>query len=248
MHNIGYKTGNPALTASVFREAMGRAGEEKMTLMGTVHKTALALLIVLMAGSTTWGMTPDDALFGAAIWGGMLGGLIVAMVIIFKKHLAPMLTPVYAVLEGFFLGAISGMFDLQYEGIVSQAVIATLGVLATMLMAYQSKLIRPTENFKLGIISATGGIFLLYLTSMILGFFGVDMAFMHDSSPLSIGISVFIVCIAALNLVLDFDFIETGAEMGAPKYMEWFGAFGLLVTLIWLYIEILRLLAKMRER
>ncbi len=248
MHNLGYKTGNPALTASVFRDAMGRAGEDKMTLMGTVHKTALALLIVIMAGSTTWGMTPEDAMFGVAMWGGMLGGFVVAMVIIFKKHLAPMLTPVYAVLEGFFLGAISGMFDLQYEGIVAQAIIATLGVLATMLMAYQSKLIRPTENFKLGVISATGGIFLLYLTSMILGFFGVDVSFMHDSSPLSIGISVFVVCIAALNLVLDFDFIETGAEVGAPKYMEWFGAFGLLVTLIWLYIEILRLLAKMRER
>ena len=248
MRHMSFRSGNPALAANTFSDAMGQAGQERMTIMGTVHKTGLSLLIVMLTASYTWSMSPQDAMFMPLMWGGMIAGFIVAMVIIFKKHLAPVLTPVYAALEGVFLGAISSVFELQYDGIVSQAVLCTFGVLAAMLLAYQSKLIKPTENFKLGVVAATGGIAIFYLMTILLSFFGMSMDFMTDSSPLSIGISVFVVVIAALNLVLDFDFIEQGAEMGAPKYMEWFGAFGLLVTLVWLYLEILRLLSKLRER
>ena len=140
------------------------------------------------------------------------------------------------------------MFEMRYPGIVLQAVMLTVAVLVALLLAYSSGYIKATENFKLGVVAATGGIMILYLASFILGFFGIQMNFMHDSSPLSIGISIVVVIIAALNLVLDFDFIENGAEMGAPKYMEWYAAFGLMVTLIWLYIEILRLLAKLQDR
>jgi uncharacterized YccA/Bax inhibitor family protein len=248
MRHMSFRSGNPALTANTFRDAMSQAGEERMTIMGTVHKTGLALLIVMLTASYTWNMSPEDPMFMPLMWGGLIGGLIVAFIIIFKKHLAPVLTPVYAALEGLMLGAISSVYELQYAGIVSQAVLCTFGVLAALLMAYQSKLIKPTENFKLGITAATGGIMIFYLVAMVLRMFGMPMNFMHDSSMLSIGISLFVVTIAALNLVLDFDFIEQGSEMGAPKYMEWFGAFGLLVTLVWLYLEILRLLSKLRDR
>jgi uncharacterized YccA/Bax inhibitor family protein len=156
--------------------------------------------------------------------------------------------PLYAVLEGLFLGGISALYELKFQGIVIQAVALTFGTLAALLLAYKSRLIKVTENFKLGVVAATGGIALVYLISIGLGFFGIRMPYLHDSGPIGIGISVFIVIVAALNLVLDFDFIEQGAAQGAPKYMEWYAAFGLLVTLIWLYLEILRLLAKVRRR
>jgi uncharacterized YccA/Bax inhibitor family protein len=156
--------------------------------------------------------------------------------------------PVYAVLEGLFLGGISAFYEAQFQGIVIQAVGLTFGTLAALLLAYKSGMIRATENFKLGVAAATGGIMLVYLVSLGMSFFGMRMPYLHESGPLGIGISVFIVVIAALNLVLDFDFIEQGAAQGAPKYMEWYAAFGLLVTLIWLYLEILRLLSKLRSR
>jgi len=146
------------------------------------------------------------------------------------------------------LGGISVYFEKTYPGIVKQAISLTFGTLFSLLLAYKSRLIRATENFKLGVVAATGGIAVLYLISMVMGFFGARMPFIHESGPFGIGFSVFVVVIAALNLVLDFDFIENGAEAGAPKYMEWYGAFGLMVTLIWLYLEILRLLAKLRSR
>jgi uncharacterized YccA/Bax inhibitor family protein len=246
--HMSFRSGNPALTANTFNEAMAKAGEERMTVMGTVHKTGLGLLILLLTASYSWGLAVTDPMLNVCLWGGLVGGFITAMIIIFKKHLAPVLTPVYAALEGLFLGAISCQFEMQYGGIVSQAVLCTFGVLAALLMAYQSGLIKPTENFKLGVVAATGGIAIFYIVALLMNMFGGSIDFMTDSSPLSIGISVFVVTIAALNLVLDFDFIEQGAEAGAPKYMEWFGAFGLMVTLIWLYLEILRLLAKLRDR
>ena len=170
------------------------------------------------------------------------------MVTIFKKNFAPISAPVYAAFEGLFLGALSMIFNSAYPGIVTQAVALTFGTLFALLLAYRSDLIKPTENFKLGIVAATGGIFFFYLVTMILSLFGMNMSFMRGSSTLSIGISAVVVVIAALNLVLDFDFIESGSEQGLPKYMEWYGAFGLMVTLIWLYIEILHLLSKLRER
>jgi uncharacterized YccA/Bax inhibitor family protein len=168
---------------------------------------------------------------------------------VFKKEWSGVTAPLYALAEGFVVGGISAIFEAMYPGIVIQAVMLTFGTLAALLMAYKSGLIKATENFKLGVVAATGGIALLYLVSMVMRFaFDKPIAFIHESSTFGILFSVFVVVIAALNLVLDFDFIEEGVEKGAPKYMEWFGAFGLTVTLIWLYLEILRLLAKLRER
>jgi len=220
-----------------------------MTLMGAVNKTAILLCILVLAALITWKMVlTGESGAGIFIWGGAIAGFIVAIVTVFKKNWAPFTAPLYAALKGLFIGGISAYFAALYEGIVMQAAGLTFGILFALLAAYKSGLIKATENFKLGVCAATGGIALFYLMSIVLGLFGVNMTFLHDSSPLSIGISVFIVIIASLNLVLDFDFIENGVEAGAPKYMEWFAAFGLMVTLIWLYIEILHLLAKLRGR
>jgi uncharacterized YccA/Bax inhibitor family protein len=180
--------------------------------------------------------------------GGAIGGFVVALATIFKKTWSPFTVPIYALLEGLFLGGISRFFEDRFPGIASQAIILTLGILGALLLAYKSKLIKPTENFKLGIAAATGGIFLIYMINIIMGFFGSGIPMIHESGMIGIGFSVFVVIIASLNLVLDFDFIEQGVEQGAPKYMEWYGAFGLLITLIWLYLEILRLLAKLQSR
>ena len=168
----------------------------------------------------------------------------------FKKHFSPVSVPIYAALEGLALGGISFVFNEMYDGIVFQAVFLTLAILASLLLAYKSRLIKPTENFKLGITAATGGIFIVYMIGFVVNIFGGNLPILNinNSSMISIGFSLFVVIIASLNLVLDFDFIEEGAERGAPKYMEWYGAFGLLVTLIWLYIEMLHLLAKLRGR
>ena len=159
-----------------------------------------------------------------------------------------MVRPIYAVLEGLLLGGISSLYNQRFQGLPLQAVALTFGVFIAFLIVYRMGLIRATERFRLGVVAATGGIAVMYLLSFVLGFFGVRMSFLHDSSPLSIGISLVIVAVAALNLVLDFDFIERGVEQGAPKFMEWYGAFGLLVTLVWLYLEILRLLSKLQGR
>jgi uncharacterized YccA/Bax inhibitor family protein len=180
--------------------------------------------------------------------GGAIGGFIVAMVTIFKKTWAPVTVPIYALLEGLFLGAISAMFEQMYPGIVIQAVGLTFGTLFALLFAYKSGLIKATENFKLGVVAATGAVALIYMASIVLSFFGTSIPYIHESGTIGILFSLAVVVIAALNLVLDFDFIETGAERGAPKYMEWYGAFGLLVTLIWLYLEMLRLLSKLNSR
>ena len=170
------------------------------------------------------------------------------MITIFRKHWSPVTAPIYCILEGFVLGGISSIFEAQYPGIVIQAVALTFGTLICLLLAYKSGVIKATENFKLGVVAATGGSALIYIMTIVLGFFGIHMPYIHDSGPIGIGFSVFVVIIAALNLVLDFDFIESGAASGAPKFMEWYAAFGLIVTLIWLYLEILRLLAKIRSR
>ena len=223
-------------------------GAEQMTLGGTVNKTALSLFILLIAASYIWNRGAADPALPLWVMGGVVGGLIVAVATAFKKTWAPITTPLYAALEGLALGGISVIFEAQYPGIVSQAVFLTFGTLAALLLAYRSGLVKATENFKLGIFAATGGIALLYLASFVLGFFGMSVPLIHSSGTWGIVFSMFVVVIAALNLVLDFDFIETGVERGAPKYMEWYGAFGLLVTLVWLYLEILRLLAKMQSR
>jgi uncharacterized YccA/Bax inhibitor family protein len=181
--------------------------------------------------------------------GGALGGFVVALLTVFKKTWAPLSAPIYALLEGLFLGGISAVFERSYPGIAVQAVSLTFAVMFVMLLAYKFGVIRATRGFKLGVIAATGGIALVYVVNMVMSlFFHTNMSFLYSSTPLGIGISLVIVVIAALNLIIDFDMIETAARMGAPKYMEWYGAFGLMVTLVWLYLEILRLLGKARNR
>ncbi len=242
--HLSMRSGNPALSAKTFKNAASTS-DEKMTIEGTVNKTAMSLLLLMAAASYTWSNpSPGLMIFG------MIGGFILAIVTIFKKIWAPYTVSGYALLKGLALGGISRFFEMQYPGIVSQAVFLTFGILAALLLAYKSGLIKPTENFKLGVVAATGGIAFMYLISFIMSIFGSGLSIMNtaNTSLFSIGFSVFVVIIASLNLVLDFDFIEEGAEMGAPKYMEWYGAFGLLVTLIWLYLEILRLLAKLQSR
>ncbi len=245
------RTANPALNDATFT-GFGRAvAGETMTIQGTVNKSLGLLLLLLLSSSWTWRLFYAAGGRQAIVpWmiGGVIGGLVAALVLVFKKTWAPVLAPVYALLEGLALGGISSIFEAQYPGIVIQAVGLTFGTLFCLLLAYKSRLIRATENFKLGVVAATGGIALFYFVTIILGFFGIRIPFIHGSGPIGIGFSLFVVVVAALNLVLDFDFIEQGAVRGAPKYMEWYGAFGLMVTLVWLYLEILRLLAKLRSR
>jgi uncharacterized YccA/Bax inhibitor family protein len=243
-----FRSGNPTLTSSTFTRVGGLGGVETMTLVGTVNKTGIALLILLATAVLSWNQAFGSAAVIPLMWVGSIGGFVTALVTVFKKELAPITTPLYAALEGLMLGAVSSFFERAYPGIVINAVALTLGTLAMLLLAYRSGLIRATENFKLGVFAATGGIALVYVVSMVMGMFGRAIPYIHESGPIGIGFSVFVVVIAALNLVLDFDFIERGAEQGAPKYMEWYGAFGLLVTLVWLYLEILRLLSKLQGR
>ena len=246
--HLALRSGNPALSANTFTEIPRVVGQEVMTIGGTVNKTAMALAILFITATYVWGQGTAGTLPMGLVWGGFIGGFIVAIVPVFKPAWAPYTTPLYAAFEGAALGGISFLFEQQYPGIVSQAIFLTFGTLGALLVAYRSGIIKATENFKLGVAAATGGIFLVYLLSFIVGFFGVEVPLIHSSGTFGILFSLFVVVIAALNLVLDFDFIEEGAERGAPKYMEWYGAFGLLVTLIWLYLEILRLLAKLQSR
>tara|TARA_X000000368_G_C22963578_1_gene682108 strand:+ start:17 stop:787 length:771 start_codon:yes stop_codon:yes gene_type:complete len=245
------RSGNPALSDSTFRSE-GRAVGQTMTLQGTVNKTGILLGILVLTAVYTWNLffqTGNPAAVMPIATGGAIGGFVLALITIFKKAWSPFTAPIYAALEGLFLGGISAIFEYQYPGIVIQATGLTLGTLASLLVLYKLGIIKPTENFRLMIVSATMGIAVLYLISMIMNMFGSSgIGFIHSNGLFGIGFSLFVVAIAALNLVLDFDFIEQGSEMGAPKYMEWFGAFSLMVTLIWLYLEMLRLLAKLRSR
>jgi len=227
------RSGNPALGEDTFRGTRVTRGEA-MTVGGTVNKTALALAILMAAAATVWNLGARDARVPGLTMVGLLGGLVLAVATIWKKEWAPITTPLYAACEGLALGGISIGFEMRYPGLVAQAVFLTFGVLAALLAAYRSGLIRMTDNLRLGLVAATGGIGVVPL--------------IRGSSPIGIGFSLVVVAIAAFNLVLDFDFIERGADSGAPKYMEWYGAFGLLVTLVWLYLELLRLLSKLQER
>ena len=244
------RSSNPMLGEKTFRD-LAPAGVDSMTLQGTVNKTLFLLLGVLVAASWTWSMYfdfEDQALVFPWMIGGAIGGLVVGLITSFKKTWAAFTAPLYALCQGLFLGGLSSTFEASYPGIVIQATTLTFGTMFALLFAYTSRLIKATENFKLGVAAATGGIFFVYMGTMLLGFFGIHMPFIHESGLLGIGFSLFVVIIAALNLVLDFDFIENAVEAQAPKHMEWFAAFGLVVTLVWLYIEILRLLSKLRDR
>lgn len=245
------RTANPALNDDTFsRAGYSVAEEDRMTLQGTVNKTGLMLLALVAGAAYTWSLYLEGNLGSMMMWmmGGLIGGLIVSFVTIFKKEWSPVTAPLYAVLEGFALGGISAVLNESYPGIALQAVALTFGIAGSLLLAYKSGLIKPTENFKLGLFAATGGIALIYMAGWILSFFGIGIPYIHENGLIGIGFSLVVVTVAALNLVLDFDFIEKGAEVGAPKYMEWYAAFGLMVTLIWLYIEILRLLSKLNSR
>ena len=240
---------NPVLKEKAFAGAIPTG--ETMTIQGTVNKTGLLLLFVVATAAWTWGLSHSPTPEAAYPWtfGGAIGGFVVALVTIFKKEWSPVSAPIYALLEGLLLGGISAIFEKSYPGIAVQAISLTFGVMFVMLLAYKFRIVQATRGFKLGVIAATGGIALVYALNMIMSLFGhSQMSFLNAATPLGIGISLFVVIIASLNLIIDFDMIETGARMGAPKYMEWYGAFGLMVTLIWLYMEILRLLSKIRRR
>lgn len=261
------RTSNPALNEDVFSDAArGYSASRTMTLEGTVIKTG-CLLAILVAGAVyTWVQTdamapaltteavrrastmtvPQNTYMFMLV--GIVGGAIASLITIFVPRVAPYSAPLYAGLEGLALGGISTIFEYHFPGIAVQAVGLTFGTLAALLLAYSTRLIRATENFKLGVVAATGAICLVYLASFILGFFGIAIPMIHQSGLVGIGFSVVVVAVAALNLVLDFDFIENGVRQGAPKYMEWYGGFGLLTTLVWLYLEVLRLLSKLRDR
>jgi uncharacterized YccA/Bax inhibitor family protein len=249
------QSGNPALNKNTFLDAASGAlashGDEVMTLNGTVNKTGLLLVLVVIGAMFSWSKYAGPESIGALmplIIGGALGGFVLAIITVFKKTWAPYTAPLYALAEGLFIGALSAIFDARYPGIVLQAVGLTFGIMAALLIAYRSGLIRATEKFKLGVVAATGGVFLLYAANMVLGFFGHSMGFINGSSGMGIAFSAVVVVIAALNLILDFDMIEQGVNARAPKYMEWYGAFALVVTLVWLYLELLRLLSKLQSR
>ena len=243
------RTSNPALNDKVFD--LGRSTGDVMTVNGTVNRTGILLCLLMFTAIFSWDRAysaVDPGELYPWLIGSGIAGFVVALITVFKKTAAPITAPIYAAIEGILLGILSAFYEMQFPGLVFQAILLTFGTLFALLMAYRSGVIKATENFKLGVFAATGGIALIYLTTFILSFFGLSIPYIHGSGTIGILFSLFVVVIAALNLVLDFDFIERGAERGAPKYMEWYAAFGLLVTLIWLYIEMLRLLSKLRSR
>jgi uncharacterized YccA/Bax inhibitor family protein len=246
-HEIRYKTSNPMLSERRFAEATWTDTSERMTINGTANKVGFLLLCCLTSALFVWTRVGDGGGMGLAI-GGAIGGFIVALVTTFKPEWSAVTAPIYAVLEGLFIGGVSAMMESRYPGIALQAAGLTFGVFFSLLFAYKTRLIRVTETFRSGVIVAMMGLMLVYLVSFFVRMFtGFPLAFIHEGGMFGIIFSLVVVAIASANLLLDFDFIEVTAEEGAPKYMEWFGAFGLMVTLVWLYIEILRLLAKLRD-
>lgn len=243
-------TGNPVLGVDTFR-GLPWAARDGMTIQGTVGKTLLLLLLVMASAGYTWNLSvqPDGmSTLPVLMLVGTIGGLALALVTVFQKRWAGFLAPAYALCEGLVLGGVSAIAEQRFPGVVMPAVGLTFTTMLGMLALYASGVIRATDKFRAGVASATMGIFLFYVIQFALGFFGLHLFAGLASGPIGLAIQVGIVAIAALNLVLDFDFIERGAEQGAPKYMEWYGAFGLLVTLVWLYMEILRLLSRLQER
>jgi len=246
------KSGNPGLNDSTFAGLPRPAlASERMTLQGTIHKSFLLLIVLMGAALWPWSQylaTGNPAVVFLPVVVGAIGGLVLALIISFRPMTAPYLAVPYAALEGLVIGGISAVLEKKYPGIAIQATALTFAVLAALLVAFSTGLIHVTQRFRAIVVGATGAIFLLYLVTMVLNLFHVATPFMYNSSALSIGLSLIIVGIAALNLVLDFDLIQSGVAQGAPRFMEWYGAFGLLVTLVWLYMEILRLLSKVRQR
>jgi len=251
-----FKSGNPTLSENRFEQSMnpGAAyGGDVMTVRGTLNKFGFLFLMVMGAAYFSWNEFANGSDMTPYMFGGAIGGLVVAIIIIFKKEWSPFLAPLYALLEGLFVGAISAYYNYAFAAeapnIIMTAVGLTFGTAIAMYLLFATGIIKVTETFRAVIFTATAGIAIFYLITMLLRMFNVaDLAFLHEGSMLGIGFSLFVVAIAALNLILDFDMIQKGTQMGAPKYMEWYGAFGLMVTIIWLYLEILRLLSKLSSR
>lgn len=243
------KTSNPTLGEKIIKDYAFAATDGAMTVQGTINKIALLLALVIAGAVFTWAKTMSGVETGSVVgvqgWmiGGSISAFILALIITFKKNLAPILSPVYAICEGLCLGALSAYFEVMFQGLVMRAVLLTFSVLFSMLFMYKVQIIKVTQRFRAIVLAATVGIALAYLISFILNLFGVNMGFILGGGSFGLIISLVVVAVAALNLVLDFDFIEKGTEAGLPSFFEWYGAFGLMVTLIWLYIEILRLLA-----
>lgn len=222
-----------------------------MTVQGTINKSFILLAFLMVPAWFVWNKfmeTQDFSSVNLYFFGGLIGGFVLVLVIVFKPGLSPFLAPLYAVCEGAFLGGLSAFFETRYPGIALQAVMLTVGIFLAMLILYSARVLRATPAFTRGGIMATGGVMIVYLIGFVMSFFGAGIPYIHGSGMIGIGFSLVVIVIAALNLILDFALIERGAEQGAPRYMEWFGAFALLVTLVWLYIEVLRLLAKLRDR
>ncbi|MCE9520793.1 MAG: Bax inhibitor-1/YccA family protein [Verrucomicrobia bacterium] len=239
---------NPALSVKAFSESV-TGNDQPMTVQGAVNKCAILLALVCVPGFFVWQKamaTPGSAT--PWVWGGLITGLVLCLITCFKREWSPVTAPLYAIAEGLALGGISAMYEMQFNGIVTQAVLLTVGTLLAMLALYTMRIIQPTQKFMLGVFAATAGIALTYLIGMVLSLFGVKMGFLYGNGLFGIGFSIVVVIVAALNLILDFATIEQGAQNRAPKYMEWYAAFGLLVTLVWLYLEILRLLSKFASR
>jgi len=247
-----FESGNPTLSEKIFSRNLDRSNTEVMTVRGAIQKFGFLLLMVVAGAAYTWKMYFEFKIptMMTLFWVGLIGGLVSALIITFKPSSSKYLAPAYGLLEGFVIGGLSAIindqFHAKYPNIVLQAVLLTFGVAFAVFLLYNFRIIRPTQKFKAIIISASVGIGLFYLVYFVLGLFGVNMSFMawNDSSLLGIGINLFVIAIAALSLILDFEQIEVGEKMGAPKYMEWYGAFGLLVTMVWLYIQILKLLSR----
>lgn len=242
---------NPVLSERVFQKESVLSQSGTMTVTGTAMKSLVLVLMVLAGASYTWKVfyeAINPATINPWMWGGAIGGFITAIIISFKPQLAQYLAPIYAVLQGLFLGAISAMFNAAFAqtapGIVMNATLLTITTALVMLLVYRMNIIKVDGKFAKIMIIAIGAIAFYYVISIVLSMFGVNLTMLQDSGPLSIGISIVIVLVAAFSLLMDFNFIEKASAAGAPKYMEWYGAFGLMVTLIWLYLEILKLLAK----
>lgn len=247
-----FKSSNPALSEKIFDRAIATPHADAMTVRGTLNKFGILLVLALATAGLAWKMAASGVNVVPYMWASAIGGFGLALLTIFKPQWGAWTAPVYALLEGFFLGTISSYYNFAFAkiapNIVIQAVGLTFGVVIAMYGLYHFRIIKATERFKSVIITATVGIAVFYLISMVLGFFGINIPFIHEGSTMGIIFSLVVVGIAALNLILDFDMIEQGSRQGAPKFMEWYGAFGLMVTIIWLYLEILRLLAKLADR
>ncbi len=251
-----FKSGNPTLGENKFRSTILDdvvTPENAMTVKGTLQKFGFLFLMVLGTAFFAWSEFAKGGNVTPLMWTGVIGGIVVALILAFKPTLSPYLAPLYALLTGLFVGAVSAVYNYAFAdlapNIILNAVGLTLGVCAAMYLLYSFKIIKATQKFKAVVMTATAGIAIFYIIVMVMRAFGfTGMTFLHEGSALGIGFSVFVVALAALNLILDFDMIENGSQMGAPKYMEWYGAFGLLVTIVWLYIEILRLLSKLSSR